>query len=67
MKDPFEFEKTGRLLDERAAAQILACSPALLRKWRRLNIGPKVCKVGRLVRYSEADLTAFIDQCREAA
>jgi predicted DNA-binding transcriptional regulator AlpA len=57
----------NRLLDERAAAQLLSCSPALLRKWRRLGGGPRYCKIGSLVRYSEADLTAFIEQSRVEA
>jgi hypothetical protein len=55
---------TGRLLGERDAAQILACSVALLRKWRLYGGGPGFCRLGRLVRYSEADLATFIEQRR---
>ena len=51
---------TDRLLDERAAAQLLSCSPALLRKWRRAGGGPGFYKIGSLVRYSEADITGYI-------
>ncbi len=54
-------------LDEKAAAQILGCSAALLRKWRLFGDGPAYYKLGRLVRYSEGDLTAFINSNRVAA
>ena len=40
------------LLDEQAAAAMIGCSAALMRKWRRLRQGPRYCKVGRLVRYA---------------
>ena len=56
---------TDRLIDERAAAQILGCSPALLRKWRLFRTGPATVKIGRLVRYSEQDLAAYIEACRQ--
>jgi hypothetical protein len=57
---------TDRLLDERAAAQILNCSVALMRKWRRIGEGPVHHKVGpRIVRYAAADLQAFIAGCRK--
>jgi len=58
---------TGCLLDERAAAQRLACSVALLRKWRLYGGGPRYHRLGRLVRYSEADLETFIQQRRVEA
>jgi hypothetical protein len=51
---------TGCLLDERDAALILGCSPALLRKWRLVGGGPVFCRIGRLVRYPEPQLQAFI-------
>jgi len=35
-----------------------------LRKWRLLRKGPAYIKVSRLVRYSEADLAAFLDANR---
>jgi hypothetical protein len=56
-----------RLLDERAAAKLLDVSPALMRKMRRLGIGPVVIHIGRLVRYAEADLLAFINANRRDA
>jgi hypothetical protein len=55
----------GRLLDEREAARILGCSSALMRKMRLFRTGPAYCKIGRLVRYAERDLTAYIDDCRK--
>jgi helix-turn-helix protein len=50
--------------NEKEAAMILGCSVAALRKWRLLGKGPTYCKIGRLVRYGEADLAAFIDAHR---
>jgi predicted DNA-binding transcriptional regulator AlpA len=55
---------TDRLLDERQAAQMLGCSPALLRKWRLFRNGPAYCKIGRLVRYAESDLQVYLRACR---
>jgi hypothetical protein len=52
--------QTDRLLDERAAAQMLSCSPALLRKMRLFGNGPSYCKIGRLVRYPIGELQAYI-------
>jgi hypothetical protein len=52
------------LLNEKQASQFLGCSVAALRKWRLLGKGPAYCRVGRLVRYSETDLTAFLDANR---
>jgi hypothetical protein len=52
------------LLNEREAAGVIACSVALLRKWRLFDEGPAYCKIGRLVRYRQEDLNAFLDQHR---
>lgn len=52
------------LLNEKQASQLLGCSVAALRKWRLLSKGPAYCRVGRLVRYSEADLAAYLDANR---
>jgi predicted DNA-binding transcriptional regulator AlpA len=52
------------LFDERAAARMIACSVALLRKWRLFDEGPSYVKIGRLVRYTQEDLDAFLDQHR---
>lgn len=51
----------GKMFDEKQAAELLGCSVATLRKWRLLGTGPAYVKVGRLVRYREADLMAYLD------
>jgi hypothetical protein len=53
-----------RLFNERAAANVLSCSVALLRKWRLFDEGPAYCKIGRLVRYRQEDLNAFLEANR---
>jgi hypothetical protein len=50
--------------NEKEAAVILGCSVAALRKWRLLGKGPTYCKVGRLVRYADADLAEYLDANR---
>ena len=50
--------------NEKQAAEILGCTVSALRKWRLLRKGPVYVKVSRLVRYSEADLAAFLDANR---
>ena len=49
-----------RLLTVGEAAAILRCSVASLNKWRLNGLGPKFVYVGRRVRYTPADLAAFI-------
>jgi hypothetical protein len=51
----------NKLRDERETAELLSCSVAALRKWRLLGKGPTYRKIGRLVRYDEADLVAYLD------
>jgi predicted DNA-binding transcriptional regulator AlpA len=52
----------GDLLDEREAAAILGASVQTLRNWRWRGEGPRFRKIGlRMVRYSRADLEAFIE------
>lgn len=53
-----------RLIDEQAASERLGCKISTLRKWRLLGSGPAYLKVGRLVRYAEADLAAYLDANR---
>ena len=60
-------EVSGHLLTEKQASEKLNVSVALLRKWRRVGGGPRYCKIGSLVRYSESDLLAFIEQSRVEA
>jgi hypothetical protein len=52
------------LFDENQTARMLGCSIAALRKWRLLGKGPTYCKIGRLVRYAEADLAEYLDANR---
>lgn len=57
-----------RLLDERQAADRLGVSVALMRKMRRrLGTGPVVTRIGRLCRYAESDLLAFVNANRGKA
>ena len=52
----------GELVNEHEAAAILAVRVATLRNWRSRGEGPRFCKIGlRMVRYSRADLLAFIE------
>jgi hypothetical protein len=48
------------LLNEKHAAQYLGCSVGMMRKWRLFGNGPAFSKLGRLVRYQEGDLAAFV-------
>ena len=50
-----------QLLTESEAAEQLCCSKALLRKWRTQDGGPPFYRVGRLVRYSPSDLSAYLN------
>ena len=54
----------GKLRDEKGAAEFLGCTVSALRKWRLLETGPDYIKVGRLVRYPEADLLAYVEAHR---
>jgi hypothetical protein len=49
----------SNLLNETAAAIVLAASAKTLRKWRVFGGGPVFTKIGTCVRYSVADLEAF--------
>jgi len=52
----------ARCLTERQTAQVLGCSTALLRKWRRIGKGPSFVRlVQRLVRYRLADLEGWLN------
>jgi predicted DNA-binding transcriptional regulator AlpA len=52
----------GDLIDEKEAAAILAVAVTTLRNWRALKQGPRYKKLGaRMVRYSRAELAAFIN------
>jgi predicted DNA-binding transcriptional regulator AlpA len=51
----------GALLDSEAAASFLNLSSWTLAEWRCTGAGPRFVKVGRLVRYTPAALTAWIE------
>lgn len=52
------------LMDEAALASKLKISKSLLRKWRRLGIGPKWLKLGgKTVRYRSSDLHEWLQTC----
>jgi predicted DNA-binding transcriptional regulator AlpA len=48
-------------LNEKALAQKLSISISLLRKWRRTRQGPPWVKLGRVVRYSAAELVIWLN------
>ncbi len=52
-------------VDERSAAELMAVSVGLLRKWRLFRKGPPHCKIGRLVRYSRSEVLAWLDAQKE--
>ena len=54
----------GNLMNEKQAAAVLNCSVSLLRKWRITSDGPDYTRLGRAVRYAEADLGRFIEAKR---
>lgn len=58
----------GDLLTEQEAAAVLNCAVRTLRNWRALRKGPRAKKIGaRIVRYSRADLMAFIENGESAS
>lgn len=59
------FRATDYRLSEREAADYLGLSPRTLENWRiRRSDGPRFHKLGRAVRYSIADLNAFLECTR---
>jgi hypothetical protein len=46
--------------DEKWVAELLCVSLAALRRWRYSGVGPKFSKFGSAVRYSVADVEAWI-------
>ena len=52
------------LMNEHQAAALLGVAVKTLRNWRCRGDGPKFVKLGggRMVRYRESDLTAFIER-----
>lgn len=54
---------SSRLLNIREAATYIGCAPGTLRKWVSQKSVPFI-KVGRLVRFREADLDTWLDSQR---
>lgn len=54
-------EATFHLLDESAVASALGLKVGTLQRWRLFGRGPKFRKCGGAVRYSESDLSAWLD------
>ena len=52
------------LLNTAEAASYLGLKPCTLEKWRCVGGGPVYRKIGKAVRYTEADLSAFLDASR---
>jgi len=48
------------LLDQNEVAEMLNVSPKTLEYWRWKKKGPKFLKVGRLARYRESDVLAYV-------
>ena len=51
---------SGALMDTLAAAKYLDASKRTLDAWRVRGGGPVFCRVGRLVKYRQRDLDAFV-------
>jgi predicted site-specific integrase-resolvase len=55
-----------KLLREREAAELLGVAPATLTSWRCRQTYPlPFVRVGRCIRYREADLERFVESRRE--
>jgi len=50
--------------DTVGAAKELDLSPKTLQNWRSLGKGPMFLKIGNVIRYDEADLKTFEEECR---
>ncbi len=50
-----------QILNETEVAEMLRCTKAALRRWRREGRGPRFIRVGRLIRYRLADVEEFLE------
>lgn len=48
-------------ISESEVARRADVSVAALRKWRRLGVGPRFLRLGRLVRYLDSDLRQWLE------
>jgi len=53
--------RPNRVLNDKQAAQFLGVAVQTLRNWRGQRRGPDYIKLGRSVRYSEGDLSRFLE------
>lgn len=60
----FGKENKTYMFTEKEVAEKLKCTVSTLRKWRTLGKGLTYRKIGRLVRYSEADIAAYLEANR---
>ena len=56
-------ETSGTLFTEAEVAARLRVVPRTLKMWRQLGQGPPFLKLGRMVRYSVADLNDWLATC----
>ena len=52
----------NRLLDQKEVAVMLGVSTKTLECWRWKKKGPRFIKIGRLARYKDCDVLAYIDK-----
>lgn len=52
-----------KLIDTKAAAEMLGLPEGTLKGWRSREIGPKWVKMGRDVRYDVAELLEYVRKC----
>lgn len=50
----------SQLLDEGRLAERLGVSRSTLQSWRYSGRGPRYLKIGRLIRYQESDVEAYL-------
>lgn len=60
LADQFGYQLLGRNRTTEEVAEFLHCSPATVSIWRTQGAGPRFIHVGRLVRYTEPDLLAWL-------
>lgn len=58
-------KRQDRLLDQNEVAVILCLSPKTLEYYRWKGGGPKFVKMGKLARYRESEVQAYIEQLVE--
>ena len=59
--------ENSQVLDTRAAADFLGLKPTTLETWRVGGRGPQFLKIGRVIRYSRADLTDWLESRRRTS